>query len=212
MATGDISRPADDAETRSLLAAIVESSVNAPIASVGMEGCVLSSSPGAEAIYGCTVAGVTSRHISMLCPADRPRSSSRFSGAATPGAAGAVTSRLSRYARTAPSLTWGRCVPIRGEGGVIVGAERYLRCRRAQLRQSRATAAEAGRRGSARIRPQSGLRGRNSHQFRPAQPRSWGTTASQPRQPPVTPWYEPGSRGSRPLPARRAPARQEAGL
>ena len=64
---GRSDRYADDAEPRSLLAAIVESSMDAVIA-VTLDGIVTSWNAGAEAIYGYTAEEMTGRHVSAIYP------------------------------------------------------------------------------------------------------------------------------------------------
>jgi two-component system, cell cycle sensor histidine kinase and response regulator CckA len=67
---GRTDRCADDAELRSLLAAIVESSMDAVIA-VTLDGFVTSWNAAAEAMYGYTAAEMTGRHVSVVYPPDR---------------------------------------------------------------------------------------------------------------------------------------------
>jgi two-component system cell cycle sensor histidine kinase/response regulator CckA len=67
---GSPDRCADDAELRSLLAAIVESSMDAVIA-VTLDGLVTSWNAAAEAMYGYTAEEMTGRHISVVFPPDR---------------------------------------------------------------------------------------------------------------------------------------------
>jgi two-component system, cell cycle sensor histidine kinase and response regulator CckA len=63
-------RYADDAELRSLLAAIVESSTDAIIA-VTLDGVVTSWNASAEAIYGYSAEEMIGRHASVVYPPDR---------------------------------------------------------------------------------------------------------------------------------------------
>ena len=70
MATGEVNRTADDARMRSLLAAIVELSVDA-IASMTLDGIATSWNSGAEAIFGYTAEEMTGRHVAALYPPDR---------------------------------------------------------------------------------------------------------------------------------------------
>jgi PAS domain-containing protein len=67
---GRSDRCADDAELRSLLASIVESSTDAVIA-LTLDGLVTSWNGGAEAMYGYTAAEMTGRHKSVVYPPDR---------------------------------------------------------------------------------------------------------------------------------------------
>jgi PAS domain S-box-containing protein len=121
VATGGISRPADDAQTRSLLAAIVESSVDA-ITSMTLDGIITSWNPGAEVIYGYTAEEMTGRHVSVLYPPDRPRE-------LEPMLAQLRRGRQVHHVETQRVRKDGTVIdvsvsvsPIRGEDGVVVGA------------------------------------------------------------------------------------------
>ena len=68
--SGETDRCAGDAELSSLLAAIVESSVDAIVATT-LDGVVTSWNLGAEAMFGYTAEEMTGRHVSVLIPSDR---------------------------------------------------------------------------------------------------------------------------------------------
>ena len=151
MATGEVNRTADDARMRSLLAAIVESSVDA-IASMTLDGIVTSWNSGAEAIFGYTAEEMTGRHVAALYPPDRTEELEP------------ILAQISRGRQVHPFETQrvrkdGSVIdvsisvsPIRGEGGVIVGVAGI--CRDVTERnwaEAEQRTAEAGLQESARI-------------------------------------------------------------
>jgi two-component system, cell cycle sensor histidine kinase and response regulator CckA len=151
VANGEINRPADDAQMRSLLAAIVESSVDA-IASMTLDGIVTSWNSGAEAIYGYTAAEMTGRHVSVLYPPDRTNE-------VDPILAHLRRGRQVRHFETQRVRKDGTVIdvslsasPIRGEGGVIVGAAAVTwDVTERNWAEAEQRSAEAGRQESARI-------------------------------------------------------------
>ena len=151
MATGETNRAADEGQVRSLLAAIVESSVDA-IASVTMDGIVTSWNSGAEALYGYTAEEMTGRHVSVLYPPDR-------SEELQPILAQIRRGRQVHHFETQRVRKDGTLIdvslsvsPIRGEGGVIVGAAGVMRdVTERNWAEAEQRAAEAGRQESARI-------------------------------------------------------------
>lgn len=151
MATGEINRPGDDAQTRSLLAAIVESSIDA-IASMTLDGIITSWNSGAEAIYGYTAEEMTGRHISMLYPPDRAKELEPILARLRQG-------RQVHHFETRRVRKDGTIIdvslsvsPIRGEGGVIVGAAAVIwDVTERNWAEAEQRAAEAGRQESARI-------------------------------------------------------------
>lgn len=151
MATGETNRAADDVQRRSLLAAIVESSVDA-IASMTLDGNVTSWNSGAEAIFGYTTEEMADRHVSMLYPADRTEE-------LAPILAQIRRGRQVHYFETRRVRKDGSVIdvsisvsPIRGEGGVIVGAAEIIRdVTERNWAEAEQRAAEAGRQESARI-------------------------------------------------------------
>ena len=163
MATGETNRTADEGQVRSLLAAIVESSVDA-IASMTMDGIVTSWNSGAEAIYGYTAEEMIGRHVSVLYPPDRTEE-------LEPILAQIRRGRQVHHFETQRVRKDGTVIdvslsvsPIRGEGGAIVGAAGVMPgCHRAQLGRSRAA---GGRGRTAGIRPdrdRGPARGRDGH-------------------------------------------------
>lgn len=151
MATGETNRAADEGQVRSLLAAIVESSVDA-IASLTMDGIVTSWNSGAEALYGYTAEEMTGRHVSVLYPPDRTEE-------LQPILAQIRRGRQVHHFETQRVRKDGTLIdvslsvsPIRGEGGVIVGAAGVMRdVTERNWAEAEQRAAEAGRQESARI-------------------------------------------------------------
>lgn len=151
MATGETNRTADDAQRRSLLAAIVESSVDA-IASVTLDGIVTSWNSGAEAIFGYTAEEMTDRHVSVLYPADSAEE-------LAPVLAQIRRGRQVHHFETRRVRQDGSVIdvsisvsPIRGEDGVIVGAAEIIRdVTERNWAEAEQRAAEAGRQESARV-------------------------------------------------------------
>ena len=151
MATGETNHTADDAQRRSLLAAIVESSVDA-IASMTLDGNVTSWNSGAEAIFGYTAEEMANRHISVLYPADCTEE-------LAPILAQIRRGRQVHHFETRRVRKDGSVIdvsisvsPIRGEGGVIVGAAGIIRdITERNWAEAEQRAAEAGRQESARI-------------------------------------------------------------
>jgi PAS domain S-box-containing protein len=151
VATGETNRAADEGQVRSLLAAIVESSVDA-IASLTMDGIVTSWNSGAEALYGYTAEEMTGRHVSVLYPPDR-------SEELQPILAQIRRGRQVHHFETQRVRKDGTLIdvslsvsPIRGEGGVIVGAAGVMRdVTERNWAEAEQRAAEAGRQESARI-------------------------------------------------------------
>lgn len=151
MATGETNRTADEGQVRSLLAAIVESSVDA-IASMTMDGIVTSWNPGAEAIYGYTAEEMIGRHVSVLYPPDRTVE-------LEPILAQIRRGRQVHHFETQRVRKDGTVIdmslsvsPIRGEGGAIVGAAGVMRdVTERNWAEAEQRAAEAGRQESARI-------------------------------------------------------------
>ena len=151
MATGETNRTADDAQKRSLLAAIVESSVDA-IASMSLDGIVTSWNSGAEAIYGYTAEEMTGRHVSVLYPPDRTEE-------LKPILAQVRRGRQVHHFETQRVRKDGTVIdmslsisPIRGEDGAIVGAAGVMRdVTERNWAEAEQRAAEAGRQESARI-------------------------------------------------------------
>ena len=165
MAIGEANRTADDAQRRSLLAAIVESSVDA-IASMTLDGIVTSWNSGAEAIYGYTAEEMTGRHISVLYPAD-------CTGELEPILAQIRRGRQVHHFETRRVRKDGTVIdvsisvsPIRGEGGVIVGAAGISRdVTERNWAEAEQRAAEAGRQESARIETTVRLAGGMASEF-----------------------------------------------
>lgn len=151
MATGETNRTADEGQVRSLLAAIVESSVDA-IASMTMDGIVTSWNSGAEAIYGYTAEEMIGRHVSVLYPPDRTVE-------LEPILAQIRRGRQVHHFETQRVRKDGTVIdmslsvsPIRGEGGAIVGAAGVMRdVTERNWAEAEQRAAEAGRQESARI-------------------------------------------------------------
>ena len=151
VATGETNRTADEAQRRSLLAAIVESSVDA-IASMTLDGIVTSWNSGAEAIYGYTAEEMPGRHVSMLYPRDR-------AGELEPILAQIRRGRQVHHFETQRVRKDGTVIdvslsvsPIRGDAGVIVGAAAVTRdVTERNWAEAEQRAAEAGRQESARM-------------------------------------------------------------
>jgi two-component system cell cycle sensor histidine kinase/response regulator CckA len=151
VATEEANRVADDAQRRSLQAAIVESSVDA-IASMTLDGLVTSWNSGAEAIYGYTAEEMTGRHVSVLYPPDRTEE-------LAPVLAQIRRGRQVHHFETQRVRKDGTVIdvsisvsPIRGEGGVIAGAAGIVRdVTERNWAEAEQRAAEAGRQESARI-------------------------------------------------------------
>jgi PAS domain S-box-containing protein len=151
VATGETNRAADEGQVRSLLAAIVESSVDA-IASLTMDGIVTSWNSGAEALFGYTAEEMTGRHVSVLYPPDRTEE-------LQPILAQIRRGRQVHHFETQRIRKDGTVIdvslsvsPIRGEGGVIVGAAGVMRdVTERNWAAAEQRAAEAGRQESARI-------------------------------------------------------------
>jgi two-component system, cell cycle sensor histidine kinase and response regulator CckA len=151
VATGETNRTADDAQTRSLLAAIVESSVDA-ITSMDLDGIVTSWNSGAEAMYGYTAEEMTGRHISALYPPDRTEELEPILAQIRRGRqVHHFESQRVRKDGTVIDVSLSVSA-IRGEGGVIVGAAAVARdVTERNWAQAEQRAAEAGRQESARI-------------------------------------------------------------
>jgi two-component system, cell cycle sensor histidine kinase and response regulator CckA len=151
VATGEANRTADDAQTGSLLAAIVESSVDA-IASMTLDGIVTSWNSGAEAIYGYTAEEMTGRHVSVLYPPERTEE-------LEPILAQIRRGRQVHHFETQRVRKDGTVIdvslsisPIRGEGGVIAGAAGVTRdVTERNWAEAEQRATEAGRQEAARI-------------------------------------------------------------
>jgi two-component system, cell cycle sensor histidine kinase and response regulator CckA len=153
--TGEANRTADDAQMRSLLAAIVESSVDA-IASMTLDGIITSWNSGAEAIFGYTAEEITGRHVSVLYPPD-------CTDELKPILAQILRGRQVHHFETQRVRKDGTVVdvsisvspirgPIRGEEGVIVGAAGVIRdVTERNWAEAEQRAAEAGQQESARI-------------------------------------------------------------
>jgi two-component system, cell cycle sensor histidine kinase and response regulator CckA len=149
---GKTDRCADnDAELRSLLAAIVESSVDA-IVGMTLDGVVTSWNLGAEAIYGYTAGEMAGRHLSVLYPADR-------AGDLEPVLDQIRRGRRVHHYETRQVRRDGTVIdvsvsvsPVRGRGGVIAGAAAVSRdVTERNWAEAERRAAEAGRQESARI-------------------------------------------------------------
>jgi PAS domain S-box-containing protein len=151
VATGQDDRAADDAQGRSLLAAIVESSADA-IASMTLDGIVTSWNSGAEAIFGYTAEEMTGRHVSVLYPSDA-------AGELQPILAQIRQGRQVHHFDTRRVRKDGTVIdvsisvsPILGEGGVIAGAAEVIRdVTERNWAAAEQRADEAGRQESARI-------------------------------------------------------------
>ena len=151
MATGEPSRIADEAQRTSLLAAIVESSVDA-IASMTLDGIITSWNSGAAAIYGYTAEEMTGRHVSALYPPDGTDD-------LEPILAQIRRGRQVHHFETQRLRKDGTVIdvsvsvsPIRGENGVIVGVAGISRnVTERNWAEAEQRAAEAGRQESARI-------------------------------------------------------------
>jgi PAS domain S-box-containing protein len=151
VATREADRIADDAQKRSLLAAIVDSSTDA-ITSMTLDGIVTSWNPGAEAIYGYTAAEMTGRHVSVLYPANRTDD-------LTPILTQIRRGQQVRHFETQRVRKDGTVIdvsislfPIRGEGGAVVGAAGIMRdVTERNWAEAEQRAADAGRQESARI-------------------------------------------------------------
>jgi two-component system cell cycle sensor histidine kinase/response regulator CckA len=155
VATGETGRAAADAEQRSLLAAIVESSVDA-IASMSMDGIITSWNAGAEAMYGYTAEEMTGQHVSVLYPPDRTEELQPILTQVSRG-------RQVHHFETRRVRKDGTVIdvsvsvspihgPIHGEGDVIVGAAGIMRdVTERNWAEAEQRAAEAGRQESARI-------------------------------------------------------------
>jgi two-component system cell cycle sensor histidine kinase/response regulator CckA len=165
VATGETDRTADDAQTRSLLAAIVESSVDA-IASMTMDGIVTSWNSGAEAMYGYTAEEMTGRHISVLYPPDRTEELEPILAQIRRGRqVHHFESQRVRKDGTVIDVSLS-VSPIRGEGGVIVGSAVVTRdVTERNWAEAEQRAAEAGRQESARIETAVRLAGGVAAQF-----------------------------------------------
>ena len=159
MATGETDRAADDAQRRSLQAAIVESSVDA-IAGMTLDGIVTSWNSGAEAMYGYTAEEMTGRDVSALYPPERTEE-------LAPILAQIGRGRQVHHFETQQVRRDGTGIdvsisisPIRGEGGVIVGAAGVMRdVTERNWAEAEQRAAEAGRQQSARIETAARLAG-----------------------------------------------------
>ena len=159
MATGETDRAAEDAQRRSLQAAIVESSVDA-IASMTLDGIVTSWNSGAEAMYGYTAEEMTGRDVSALYPPERTEE-------LAPILAQIRRGRQVHHFETQQVRRDGTGIdvsismsPIRGEGGVIVGAAGIMRdVTERNWAEAEQRAAEAGRQQSARIETAARLAG-----------------------------------------------------
>ena len=151
MVTGEANRTADDAPTRSLLAAIVESSVDA-IASMTLDGIITSWNSGAEAIFGYTAEEMTGRHVSVLYPPDGTEE-------LKPILAQILRGRQVHHFETQRVRKDGTVIdvsisvsPIRGEDGVVVGAAGVIRdVTERNWAEAEQREAEAGQQESARI-------------------------------------------------------------
>ena len=151
MVTGEANRTADDAPTRSLLAAIVESSVDA-IASMTLDGIITSWNSGAEAIFGYTAEEMTGRHVAVLYPPD-------CTGELKPILAQILRGRQVHHFETQRVRKDGTVIdvsisvsPIRGEDGVAVGAAGVIRdVTERNWAAAEQREAEAGQQESARI-------------------------------------------------------------
>ncbi|MGH3202579.1 MAG: PAS domain S-box protein [Streptosporangiaceae bacterium] len=165
MATGETKRVADDAQRRSLQAAIVESSVDA-IASMTMDGIVTSWNSGAEAIYGYTAEEMAGRKVSVLYPPDRTEE-------LVPILAQIRRGRPVHHFETQRVRKDDTVIdvsisvsPVRGEGGVIVGAAWIMRdVTERNWAAAEQRAAEAGRQESARIETTGRLAGGIAAEF-----------------------------------------------
>jgi two-component system cell cycle sensor histidine kinase/response regulator CckA len=159
VATGETGRAAADAERRSLLAAIVESSVDA-IASMSMDGIITSWNAGAEAMYGYTAEEMTGQHVSVLYPPDRTEELQPILTQVRRG--GQVHHFETRRVRkdgtvidvsiSVSPIRGPIRGPIGGEGGAITGAAGIMRdVTERNWAEAEQRAAEAGRQESARI-------------------------------------------------------------
>jgi two-component system, cell cycle sensor histidine kinase and response regulator CckA len=151
VATGETNRTAVDAQNGPLLAAIVESSVDA-IASMTLDGIITSWNSGAEAIYGYDTGEMTGRHVSVLSPPGRTEE-------LEPVLAQIGRGRQVHHFETQLMRKDGTVIdvslsvsPIRGEGGVIVGAAAVGRdVTERNWAEAEQRAAEAGRQEAARF-------------------------------------------------------------
>jgi two-component system cell cycle sensor histidine kinase/response regulator CckA len=178
VATGETNRIADQAETRSLLAAIVESSVDA-IASMTLGGIVTSWNSGAETIYGYTAEEMTGRHISGLY---LPDSTEEFEPILAQIRRGRQVHdfETQRVRKDGTVIDVSLSVsPIRGEGGVIVGVAGISRdVTERNWAEAEQRAAEAGRQESARIETAVRLAGGIAAEFSTLLSSIMGYTAS----------------------------------
>jgi two-component system cell cycle sensor histidine kinase/response regulator CckA len=151
VATGEADRTADDAQKRSLLAAIVESSADA-IASMTMDGIVTSWNPGAEAIYGYTAEEITGRHVSVLYPANR---TGDLEPILTQIRRGQQVHHFEaqRLRKDGTTIDVSISVsPIRGEDGAVAGVAGIMRdVTERNWAEAEQRASDAGRQESARI-------------------------------------------------------------
>jgi two-component system, cell cycle sensor histidine kinase and response regulator CckA len=165
VATGEADRAADDAQGRSLLAAIVESAADA-IASMTLDGIITSWNHGAEVIFGYTAEEMTGRHVSVLYPSDS-------TGELQPILAQIRRGRPVHHFDSRRVRKDGTVIdvsvsvsPIRGEDGVIDGAAGVIRdVTERNWAEAERRAAEAGRQESARIETAVRLAGGMAVQF-----------------------------------------------
>src|SRR6202021_2248204 len=158
-------RIAEEAQRRSLLAAIVDSSVDA-IASMTLDGIVTSWNSGAEAIYGYTAEEMTGRHVSVLYAPDSTESLEPILAKIRHG-------RRVHHFEAQGLRKDGTVIdvsvsvsPIRGENGAIVGVAGISRnVTERNWAEAEQRAAEAGRQESARIETAGRLAGGIAAEF-----------------------------------------------
>jgi two-component system, cell cycle sensor histidine kinase and response regulator CckA len=149
--TGEGDRQADDARRRSLLATIVEWSVDA-IASMTLDGIVTSWNSGAEAIFGYTAEEMTGRNVAVLYPAGGTAELGPILAQIRQGRqVRHFESRRVRKDGTVIDVSIS-VSPVREEDGAIVGAAEVIRdVTERNWAEAEQRAAEAVRQEAARI-------------------------------------------------------------
>jgi two-component system cell cycle sensor histidine kinase/response regulator CckA len=150
VATEETDHAAEDGQRRALLAAIVESSVDA-IASITLDGIVTSWNSGAEAIFGYTAEEMTGRHVSVLYPSDSAEELEPILAQIRRGR-GVHHFDTQRVRKDDTVIDVSLSVsPLRGDGGVIGAAGIVRDVTERKWAEAEQRAAEAGRQESARI-------------------------------------------------------------
>jgi PAS domain S-box-containing protein len=163
--SGETDRCADDAERSSLLAAIVESSVDAIVATT-LDGVVTSWNLGAEAMFGYTAEEMAGRHVSVLSPSGRAEELVPILGQIQRG-------RRVRHFETRQARKDGTLIdvslsvsPVRDRSGAIRGAAAVARdVTERNWAEAQRRAAEAGQRQAERMETASRLAGGMASEF-----------------------------------------------